>query len=379
VRDNRQLWGREFHRKFQSLIVLQEEIAREIADNLPVALTGREKKRLTKRYTEDPEAQRLYLLGRFAWNKRTKSGLSRAIAYYQEAIEKDPGFALAYAGMADCYNLFAGYGYDHLTPRQAFTRARAMARKALGIDETLAEAHTALAYFKATYAWDWEGAGREFQAALECNPNYSTCHYWHACYLSSMGRPNEALAEIKRARELDPTSLIINGWVAVVLCYGDRTDEALSQAKATVQMDPDFAVSHFFLGVVYQKMRRYEQAIRRYQQAVALDKDSITYLTGLGQAYALSGQAGQARKILAQLAAMAKTRHVSPYGVAAIYAGLGEKDRAIHWLSRAFEERDSGMGNLKIDPNWEGLRSNPRFQDLVRRMKFPAGESKGRR
>jgi serine/threonine-protein kinase len=371
VQDNRLLWGGQFHGPGGNLITLQEDMAREIADNLPIDLTGKEKKRLARRYTEDPEAQRLYLQGRFAWNKRTKEGLTRAIAYYQQAIDQDPGFALAYAGLADCYNLFGGYGYNHLTPRNAFRRARAMARRALRIDKTLAEAHTALAFEEATYKWDWTEADREYRAALAANPNYSTCRHWHACYLASMGRHEEALAEIKRAQELDPSSLIIHGWVAMILCYQGRTDQALEQAQATVQMDPNYAVSHFFLGIIYRKKGMYAEAIREFQKAVELEKDSITYLTGLGEVYGLAGQHGEARKILARLKDMAKTRHVSPYGIAAIYAGLGEKEQALDWLYRAFKEHDGGMGNLKIDPNWDSLRAEPRFQRLVRKMKFP--------
>jgi serine/threonine-protein kinase len=371
VQDHRLLWGRQFHHPFGNLILLQEEIAREIADNLPVTLTGKEKRQLTRHDTENAEAYRLYLLGRFAWNQRTREGLGRAIEYFQQAIGRDPHFALAYAGLADCYNLFAGYGYGQLTPREAFRRARAMARRALRIDDSLAEAHTALAFVKATDDWDWPGAEREYQAALRCNPNYSTGRHWHACYLADLGRHAEALAEIRRARDLDPSSLIINGWLALILGYGGRTGEALRQAQATVRMDPGFAVGHFFLGTVYEMRGEYRQAARAFAKAVELERDSVTYLTALGSAEALAGRHDEARRILAELTARAKNRYVSPYGIASIYAGLGDKDAAFRWLERAFAERDAGLGNLQIDPNWEPLRSDRRFQELVRRMKFP--------
>jgi TolB-like protein/Tfp pilus assembly protein PilF len=371
VRDNRQLWGGQVHHRSGNLIALQEDIAREIADNLPAALTGREKQRLTRHDTENAEAYRLYLRGRFAWNKRTRSSLDLAIDCFKRAIAQDPGFALAYAGLADCYSLFPSYGYTQPPPREAYKRAKAMAERALRLDPTLAEAHTALAYVKATADWDWDGAEREFRAALHANPNYSTCRQWHAAYLAGLGRYEEALAEIQYARDVDPSSLIINGWVALILGYAGRPGEALEQAKATVQMDPGFAVGHFFLGTVYAKRHEYRQAVQEFRKAVDLDRDSTTYLTALGSAYGLSGQPDQARKVLAELAETAKDRHVSPYGIASIYASLGEKDQAYHWLDKAFRERDGGMGNLKVDPNWDPLRRDKRFKELEAKMKFP--------
>jgi serine/threonine protein kinase/tetratricopeptide (TPR) repeat protein len=371
VGEHRQLWGDEYHRKLGNLIALQEEMAKEIADNLRLNLSGEEKQLLTKRYTESAEAHRVYLLARYYWNKRTKEGLNRAINYLKEAIAEDPRFALAYAGLADCYNLVPGYGYNDQPPRVLFSNAKKMATKALKLDETLAEAHTALAFARATYDWDWQGAENEYQRAIELKPNYATCRHWYACLLSNLRRFDDAYDEIRRAQDIDPSSLIINGWVAMVLCYANRMEEAVQRAKDAVQMDPDFAVSHYFLAITYRKSGRLKQAIVEFKKAVDRDPHSITYLTGLGGAYALSGQKDKARKILEQLAEQQKHRYVSPYGVAAIHAALGNKDEAILWLNKAFEERDEGMGNLQVDSSWDGLRSEPRFQDLVRRMKFP--------
>jgi TolB-like protein/Tfp pilus assembly protein PilF len=370
VADNRQLWGRRYHDKLGNLMALQQEMAKEIADNLRLTMSGEDKKRLSKRYTENSEAHRLYLLGRFYWNKRTKDGFKRAIGFFEQAIDRDRRFALAFAGLADCYNILPGYGYTERPPRESFARAREMATRALEIDDTLAEAHASLAYERA-HAWDWTGAEKEFQRAIQTNPNYETGHHWYACFLATMGRHDDALAEIRRAQDLNPTSLIINSWVAMILCYGNQLDSALQQGKYAVQLDPDFPVSHFFLGIVYRKKGMFKEAITEFQRAVDLDKDSITYLTGLGEAYAISGQRDKARKILDDLAEQAKRRYVSPYGVAAVYAGLGDKDKAIHWLNQAYLQHDDGLGNLRIDPNWEMLRSDPRFQDLLRKMKFP--------
>ena len=370
VADNRQLWGRSYHHKLGNLVTLQQQMANEIADNLRLNMSGEDKKRLSKRYTENSEAHRLYLLGRFYWNKRTKDGFKRAIGFFEQAIDRDPQFALAFAGLADCYNILPGYGYTERPPRESFAKAREMASRALEIDDTLAEAHASLAYER-SHAWDWTGAEKEFQRAIQTNPNYETGHHWYACFLATMGRHDDALAEIRRAQDLNPTSLIINSWVAMILCYGNQLDSALEQGHYAVQLDPDFPVSHFFLGIVYRKKGMFKEAIAEFQRAVDLDKDSITYLTGLGEAYAISGQRDKARKILDDLAAKAKRRYVSPYGVAAVYAGLGDKDKAIHWLNQAHLQHDDGLGNLRIDPNWETLRSDQRFRALLRKMKFP--------
>jgi TolB-like protein/Flp pilus assembly protein TadD len=370
VAENRQLWGGQYHHKLGNLLSLQEQMAREIAEGLRLNLSGEEKIRLTRRYTEDTEAYRLYLLGRFHWNQRTKMHLERAIDYFQKASARDPRFALPYAGLADCYNILPGYGYTDRPARESFAKAREMAGKALELDPGLAEAHTALGYER-THEWDWAGAKQEFQKALQANPNYATAHHWYACYLATMGRHDDALDEIRRAQELDPSSLIINGWVAMILCYGDRLDEALAQGKEAIRLDPSFAVNHFFLGIIYRRTRQYPQAIAEFEKAVDLEHNSTTYLTGLGEVYGLSGQPKQARKILEHLTTQAKRRHVSPYGLATIYAGLGERDQALHWLEKAYRERDDGLGNLRIDPSWATLRADPRFQHLQQRMKFP--------
>jgi serine/threonine-protein kinase len=367
---NRQLWGNRYNRKLGNILGLQEEMARQIAENLRQNLSGAEKERLGRRHTENTEAYRLYLQGRYHWNKRDKEGMDRAVDFFQQAIARDGRFALAYAGLADCYNMMPGYGYGDRPPREFFARAKTMASKALRIDANLAEAHTALGYVR-TREWDWEGAEQAFQRALEANPNYATAHHWYGCFLATVGRHDDALAEIRRAQELDPSALIINGWVAMILCYGDRLAEALEQGQNTVDLNPRFAVSHFFLGIVYRRLGRLAEAVTQFEKAVELDPKSVTYQTGLGEAYGLVGQRARAQKILDDLIKEEPRRYVSPYGVAAIYAGLGNKKESFRWLEKAFKGHDDGLGNLRIDPTWEPLRSDPRYQELVERLNFP--------
>jgi TolB-like protein/Flp pilus assembly protein TadD len=368
VAANRQLWGSSYHRKLGNLLSLPEEMARQIAENLRQNLTGAEKERVGRRHTQNTEAYRLYLLGRYYWNKRDKAGMDKAIDYFQQAIARDDRFALAYAGLADCYNMLPSYGYGDRPPRKSFDRAKTVASKALQIDETLAEAHTALGYLCAR-EFDWAGAERAYQQALAANPNYATAHQWYACLLATVGRNDEAMAEIRRAHDLDPSSLIINGWVGLILCYGDHLPEALQEARDTVELNPSFAVSHFFLGIIYRRMGRLPEATREFEKAVELDPHSVTYQTGLAAAYGLAGHRDKAQKILDDLTAPGR-RFVSPYGIAAIHAGLGDKDQAFHWLEKAFQDQDDGLGNLRIDPSWEPLRSDPRYGKMVARLKF---------
>jgi serine/threonine-protein kinase len=370
VRENCQLWGEQYHRKLGNLIALQEQMAREIADRLRLNLSGEDRQRLARHSTDNTEAYRLYLLGRYHWNKRTREGLQRAVSCFHQAIDQDGHFALAFAGLADCYDLLPSYGYTDQPARESFARAKAMATRALELDGDLAEAHTALAYVKA-HEWDWAGAEKEYRRALQANPNYATAHHWYAAYLATLGRHDEAVNEIYRALDLDPSSLIINGWVAMILCYAGRLDQAQDQAEEAVRLDPNFPVSHFFLGTIYRRQGLTAKAVAELEKAVALDPHSTTYLTGLGEAYGRAGERKGAEKILGQLTELARHRHVSPYGVAAVYAGLGEKDQAFRWLEKAFQDQDDGLGNLRIDPSWEPLRSDRRFQDLLRRLKLP--------
>jgi serine/threonine protein kinase/tetratricopeptide (TPR) repeat protein len=370
TRDDRQLWGEQYNRKLADILAVQEDISREISEKLRLRLTGEEKARMAKRSTESTEAYQLYLKGRYYWNKRTEEGLHRAIEYFSEATERDRNYALAHAGLADSYILLGEFGL--LPAREAYAKAREAATKALELDETLAEAHNALAILKGDYDWDWPGAEREFRRAIELNPGYATAHQWYGEMLSELGRHEEALAEIKRARQLDPLSLIINAAIGKTLLYAGREDLAIEQLRKTLEIDPNFAHAHQFLGYAYVRKGEFAEAIAEFQRAIALSPNFTQYQAGLGHAYARAGKSGEARNLLYELKELSKRRYVSWCDFAAIYAGLGEKDQAFACLEKAYEQRDTKLvtrGNL--NPLLDPLRSDPRFADLLRRIGLP--------
>ncbi len=364
-----QLWGEQYNRKLADILAVQEEISREISEKLRLRLTGEEKTRMAKRPTENIEAYQLYLKGRYYWNKRTEEGFRRAIVYFSEATEKDPNYALAHAGLADSYIVL---GYFSLLPaKEAYAKAREAATRALELDETLGEAHNALATAKADYDWDWPGAEREFKRAIELNPGYATTHQWYGRMLSELGRHEEALAEIKRAQQLDPLSLIINAVSGRILLYAGREDLAIEQLRKTLEIDPNFAHAHQFLGYAYVRKGMFGEAIAEFQRAITLSPNFTQYQAGLGHAYARAGKSAEARKLLSELKELSKRRYVSWCDFAAIYAGLGEKDQAFACLERAYAQRDARLVELKVDARLDPLRADPRFNDLLRRIGLP--------
>ena len=266
VKDGSQLWGEQYHRKFSDVLAVQEEIAKQISERLRLKLTGEEQKRLTRHHTENAEAYQLYLKGRYYWNKRTAESLNKGVEYFQQAIDKDPNYALAYAGLTDSYSLL-GSSTGGLSPKETFSKAKAAAVKALEIDDTLAEAHAALALVHLRYDWDWSATEREIKRAIALNPNYATTYHWYADYLVVMGRLDEAIAQIKRAQELDPLSLIINTVVGLRLYHARQYDQAIEQCQKTLEMDPNFAQAHFALGEAYEQKAKYEEAIAALQKA----------------------------------------------------------------------------------------------------------------
>jgi tetratricopeptide (TPR) repeat protein len=324
---------------------------------------------VAKRPTQNVEAYELYLKGRYYWNKRTEEGFRRAIEYFGEATEKDRNYGLAYAGLADSYILLGEYGL--LPAKEAYAKAREAATKALELDDTLAEAHAALADVKIDYDWDWAGAEREFRRAIELNPGYATAHQWYGELLSSLGRHEEALAEIKRAQQLDPLSLIINTSSGWILLGAGRDDLAIEQLRKTLEIDPNFARAHGDLGMAYLRKGNFPEAVAEFQRAATLSSNIIDYQSGLGHAYARAGKHTEARKLLYELKEHSKQRYVSWYDFAAIYAGLGEKDQAFALLEKAYEQRDPKVTWAKVDPSLDPLRSDPRFQDLLRRIGLP--------
>jgi len=370
VSNGRQLWGQQYNRKLADILSVQEDISREISEKLRLRLTGEEKTRMAKRATENNEAYELYLKGRYYWNKRNEEGFRKAIEYFNHAIEKDPNYALAHAGLADCYIVLGEFGL--LPGREAYAKAREAATKALALDDALAEAHNALAILKGDYDWDWPGAEREFRRAIELNPGYATAHQWYGEMLSELGRHEEALAEIKRAQQLDPLSLIINAASAKILLYAGRDDLAIEQLRKTLEIDPNFAHAHHFLGYAYLRKGAFTEAIAEFHRAISLSPNLTQYKAGLGHAYARAGKSAEARKLLSELKEESKRRYVSWSDFAAIYAGLGEKDQAFACLEKAYEQRDTKLvtrGNL--NPLLDPLRSDPRFQDLLRRIGLP--------
>lgn len=368
--DNSHIWGEQYNCRMVDIFAMQEAIAKAITSNLRLKLSGEDERRLTKRYTENTEAYRAYLKGRYYWNKRTEEGFRRAIQSFEEAIAKDPNYALAYAGLADTYALLTRYSY--LTAKEGYPKAQAAAEKALGIDDQLAEAHTSLAFTKRYYDWAWSDAEREYQLAIQLNPGYATAHHWYALYLvAATGRFEEAIAEIERAQQLDPLSLIINTNLAWINYFARRYPEAIDQFQKTLDMDRSFGLAHLRLGLAYEQEKMFEEAIKEFQEAVDLSGPNPEYIATLGHAYAVAGRRGEAFKIVDELTKLSEQRNVQAYDIAVIYSGLGDSEQAFTWLETAYQERSSNLGYLKIDPRLGPLRDDPRFQDLLRRMNFP--------
>ena len=364
--DKTQIWGEQYDRKTTDLLTVQREIAREITSNLRLKLSGSEEGRVTRHYTENPEAYQLYLKGRFYWNKRTGDGARKAIGYFQQAIEIDPNYALAYAGLADAYqllNLFAD-----ASPQEAFTKAKTAAKRALEIDETLAEAHTSLAQAVFFYDRNYPEAQREYQRAIQLNPNYATTHQWYGVtYLAKMGRFDEAIAELKRAQELDPLSLPINADFGNTYIQARQYDKAIEQLRKTLEMDQSFYFAHALLGMAYQMKGDFHNALDEYQQARKLNDDPFV-LALLGNLYAVSGRKDEALKILDQLKQLSKQRFVYAYGIALVYVGLDDKDQAFQWLEKSFQDHEARISRLKVDPLFDSVRSDARYADLIHRI-----------
>ncbi|MCA1601055.1 MAG: tetratricopeptide repeat protein, partial [Acidobacteria bacterium] len=371
VRHNKLLWGEQYDRKMSELLATQREIAREIVDKLKLRVSGQEKG-LAKHYTESNEAYQLNLKGRFYWNKRTPEGLHKALEYFQQAIDRDPNFALAYSGMAETYALLGGpeAGGD-MPPNEVLPKAKAAALKALEIDESLAEPNVALAHVTLFYDRDWARAEREHKKALELNPKYPTAHHWYAVYLSAVGRHSEALAEIRQAQELDPLSLSINVWLGRILALSGQLDKAIEQLRKTVEMDPNFVLAHYRLGGAYEEKGRYDEAVNEFRQVSKLSGGKLPGIAGLAHAYALAGKRGEAQKHLDELLKLSKERWVSPALIGMIYAALGDNDKAFAWLDEADKAHDLSIVRIKSDPRFASLRSDPRFDELVRRVGIP--------
>jgi serine/threonine-protein kinase len=366
VAEGTQLWGEKYNRQLSDIFSVQDEMAQEISGKLRLKLSGEEQKRLTKRHTENTEAYQLYMKGRYFWNKRTQEGLQKGMDFFRQAIDLDPNYALAYAGLADSYS-FLGL-HRVVAPAEILPQAKAAAQKALAIDDSLAEAHTSLAYVKMIYDWDWRATEKEYKRSLKLNANDALTHSYYAQYLAALGRLDEAVREMKRAQELDPLSAIINALVAYMFLLNRRYDETFEQLRKTLILDPDFFWIHTGLGWLYEQRGMYGEAIAAHRKSVQLTKGSMGTLAALGRAYALSGETQEAHKILNDLTDESQHRYVVPFDIATIYAGLGQTDEAFAWLEKAFEARYGWLIWLNVEPRWDALRPDPRFADLVRRI-----------
>jgi DNA-binding winged helix-turn-helix (wHTH) protein/TolB-like protein/Flp pilus assembly protein TadD len=371
VDDGTQLWADAFDEKLSDMFALEDSISQKVAGALALNVTSEEQRELSRPSTQSSEAYELYLKGRYFWNKRTNEGLLKGVSYFEQALQIDPQFALSYAGIADSYVLLGSSSHSQIPPREAMSRAKAAAEKALAIDNSLAEAHASLAFATLNYDWDWPAVEKEFHRALELGPNQYRTHHWFSHYLTAMGRTQEALGESKRALELSPTDVVINehmGWCDLMI---HQYDQAIDQCRRTLEMDPGFAQAHHVLGLAYLYNRRYAEAIDEFQKEVQSAADDQVAKALLARAYALSGQSADAKKILYALQDLAKQRYVSSSDIAVICADLGEKDQAFGWLEKAYGERSNSLVYLKLDPAFDSLRSDPRFAALVARIGLP--------
>jgi tetratricopeptide (TPR) repeat protein len=317
----------------------------------------------------NPEAYEAYLKGRYFWNRRTGDGLKKAIDYFNVAVEKDPNYAKAYTGLADSYALSGDWEYGILSPQEAFSKAKAAVAKALVLDDNLAEAHTSLAFILDLYAWDWQGAEKEYQRAIALYPGYGTAHHWYAWHLIMMGSNGEGDAELRKAENLDPLSLIISADLADALCIAHLYDEAILQSRKTLEMDPNFAVAHYALGQALEQKHMHAEAIVEFKRAIELSGGSEIFLAHLANAYAASGQTEEAIKIVSDLESRHSQSSSAGSDIALIYVGLGDNDRAMMWLNKAYEARFNP--SILLRPAFDPLRSDARFQDLLRRIGIP--------
>jgi TolB-like protein/class 3 adenylate cyclase/Flp pilus assembly protein TadD len=365
IADGYHLWTETYDRDMADIFAIQTEVAQRVADALKVTLLADERQRLERKPTENLEAYNLYLLGRYHLNKRTEEGIQKGIEQFEQAIDKDPNYAAAYTGLADCYVLAIRTG--DLAPAIAMPKAAAAVTRALEIDDALAEAHNSLGNVLYLRDWDWHAAEREWKRALQLNPNLAAAHHWYGMFLSDLGRADEAIAQLKRAQELDPVSVIIGTGRAIVLYQARRYDQAVNQAQTTLVMDPTFPGGHLWLGSAYLQQGMNAEAIAEEQAARRLH-DSQGIVARLGYAYAVSGMTSDAQQALNDLNDLSKRHYVDPYLIALIYTGLGDKDRAFEWLGRAYEERSRGMTSLKVAPELDSVRSDPRFTALLKKV-----------
>ena len=366
AREDKHLWASSYEGDLRNTLTLQNQVARAIAENIRVSLNARENAALKNSKVVNPEAYVSYLKGRYFWNRRSADGLKAAVTYFNQAIDEDAGYAPAYSGLADAYALLGDWQYAVMTPKEALPKAKAAASKALDLDNTLGEAHNSLAFCLDGFDWDFESAGREFRRAIELNPSYATAHHWYAWHLALVGKNAEAIAEMKTAQNLDPLSLIINADLAELLLIAHSYDESIEQSRKTIEMDSNFAFAHNQLAQAYMQKGMEAEAIQELAKAVRLADGSPVCTANLARAYAASGNRNQAVRLLDDLKKGANPLYSRASEIAMVYAALGEKEQAINWLDKSYEERFNP--GVLLRPGFDPLRSDPRFQELRRRI-----------
>lgn len=367
VAQQAQLWGEQYRRHLTDIFALQEEIAEEISQKLRLRLTGEEKQKLVKRYTDNTAAYHLYLKGRYYVNKRTSEWIRKGMEHFQQAIDLDPNYALAYAGLADAYAFLAS-ATGGQRPHDTYPRAKAAAQKALELDDTLGEAHCSLGFFRLLYDWDFAEAEREYKRAIELSPNYANAHDGYGFFLKATGQYDAAIRECQRAQELDPLSLFIMLSLSWAYYFARRYDEALAQARKVLEMDPNFGFAYWHLGMVYLQKGMQEDSIAALRRAVNLTGGIPSFLSHLGHAYGKSGKQREARQMLAQLESLSRRQYVSSYFIAMIHLGLGDLDRTFEWLEKAYEERAGFLAFVRVEPMLDNLRMDGRMNSLIERM-----------
>jgi serine/threonine-protein kinase len=365
---DRHLWARSYERDMRDILAMQGEVAQAIAGEIQVTLTPREKALLASARPVNPEAHELYLRGRYFWNQRTLESYQKGLRYFEQAIEKDPNYALAYVGLADSYALMTVFA--NVPPGETFSRARVAAQKALELDETLAEAHASLAYIHLNYDLDWAGAKKEFRRSLELNPSYAQAHHWYAHYLTALGKMDEAFAESQRALDLDPLAPVMREHLCWQYMIARQPDQAIERCRQDLEVRPDFAQIRMHLGNAYLEKRMPEKAMAEFERALSASGNNALYRSSLVRGLAQAGRIAEAEKLLNEMKADAKQKYISPLEIAAACAGLGHTDEAMAWLDRAYAERSPTLYMLNAEPRWDTLRSNPRFQALLRRIGF---------
>ena len=366
---DKHLWSQSYEGELRDTLALQSRVASAIADQIRINLTPREQAALKNVQVVNPEAYESYLKGRYFWNKRTADGLKAALAYFKQAIEEDPNYAKAYSGLSDTYALLGDWQYAVMTPKEAFPEAKAAAIKALELDSSLSEAHTSLGYSLRAFDWNFDSAGKEFRQAIDINPGYATAHHWNAMNLGLLGRPKEALVEMRKAENLDPLSLIINADLAEFLLLTHSYDESVKQGRKIIEMDSTFAIGHKQLGDAYLLKQMDKDAVAELQGAVRLSGGSPICIADLARAYVASGKMNEAVKLLNDLQKRSTASFTNAPQIAMIYASMGDNDQAMHWLERAYEERFNP--SILLRSGFDPLRSDPRFKDLMRRIGLP--------